>query len=133
MELPSIVLVHACVIMSWQSKPVLRRFVARHAKVNCRTDSQTAEVRAPEQASSGFRAKVGVVCDLGALTTLSPHDYVTGLAEVIKAGFIADPRILELVEVDPGCHHARRSAHPRARRARAPLLACAIQLPACRL
>ncbi len=33
--------------------------------------------------------------------TLPRADLVAGLAEVVKAGFIADPRILELVEADP--------------------------------
>jgi 3-dehydroquinate synthase len=44
----------------------------------------------------------GVLCDLNALATLPRNDYIAGLAEVIKCGFIADPRILELVEADPG-------------------------------
>jgi 3-dehydroquinate synthase len=35
------------------------------------------------------------------LATLPRPDLVAGLAEVVKAGFIADPRILELVEADP--------------------------------
>jgi 3-dehydroquinate synthase len=48
-----------------------------------------------------FHPPVGVLCDLDALATLPHHDYVAGLAEVVKAGFIADPRILELVEQDP--------------------------------
>jgi len=42
-----------------------------------------------------------VLCDLTALETLPRHDYVSGLAEVVKAGFIADPVILDLVEADP--------------------------------
>ena len=29
------------------------------------------------------------------------HEYVSGLAEVVKAGFIADPAILDLIEDDP--------------------------------
>jgi len=43
-----------------------------------------------------------VVCDLDYLDTLPPGDHVAGLAEVVKCGFIADPRILELVEADDG-------------------------------
>jgi 3-dehydroquinate synthase len=42
-----------------------------------------------------------VFCDLDSLATLPRHDLVAGMAEVVKAGFIADPRILELVEVAP--------------------------------
>lgn len=42
-----------------------------------------------------------VVCDLDHLATLPPLDFVAGLGEVIKCGFIVDPRILELVQEDP--------------------------------
>ena len=31
---------------------------------------------------------------------MSPHDFVAGLAEIVKAGFIADPVILDLVEAN---------------------------------
>jgi 3-dehydroquinate synthase len=48
-----------------------------------------------------FAPPAGVLCDLATLMTMPRADYVSGLAEVIKAGFIADPRILELVEDDP--------------------------------
>ena len=48
-----------------------------------------------------FHPPAGVLCDLTVLETLPRHDYVSGLAEVVKAGFIADPRILELIEADP--------------------------------
>ena len=45
-----------------------------------------------------FHPPAGVICDLDALDTLPGDDRIAGLAEVIKCGFIADPRILELVE-----------------------------------
>jgi 3-dehydroquinate synthase len=48
-----------------------------------------------------FHPPAGVLCDLDALATLPRPDLVAGLAEVVKCGFIADPRILELVEADP--------------------------------
>jgi 3-dehydroquinate synthase len=48
-----------------------------------------------------FHPPAGVLCDLATLVTMRRADYVSGLAEVIKAGFIADPRILDLVEDDP--------------------------------
>ncbi len=48
-----------------------------------------------------FHPPAGVLADLATLETLPQPDYVSGLAEVIKAGFIADPVILELVEADP--------------------------------
>ncbi|HEY7046502.1 MAG TPA: 3-dehydroquinate synthase [Jatrophihabitantaceae bacterium] len=48
-----------------------------------------------------FHPPVGVLCDLNVLGTLSQLDYVAGLAEVVKCGFIADPSILDLIEADP--------------------------------
>src|SRR5690606_10312450 len=45
-----------------------------------------------------FYPPVGVLCDLAALETLPRWDFVAGLAEVIKCGFVADERVLELVE-----------------------------------
>jgi 3-dehydroquinate synthase len=48
-----------------------------------------------------FHAPAGVLADLATLATLPRDEYVSGLAEVIKAGFIADPVILDLVEDDP--------------------------------
>ncbi|GLW63134.1 3-dehydroquinate synthase [Actinomadura rubrobrunea] len=48
-----------------------------------------------------FHPPAGVLCDLATLMTVPRQDYVSGLAEVIKAGFIADPAILDLVEDDP--------------------------------
>jgi 3-dehydroquinate synthase len=48
-----------------------------------------------------FHPPAGVLADLAALESLPRNDYISGLAEVIKAGFIADPAILELIEADP--------------------------------
>ncbi|WP_182376543.1 3-dehydroquinate synthase [Nocardioides sp. WS12] len=45
-----------------------------------------------------FHEPAGVLCDLQLLETLPREELVAGLGEVIKCGFIADPRILELVE-----------------------------------
>lgn len=42
-----------------------------------------------------------VVCDLTTLSSMPAADYITGLAEVIKCGFIVDPVILDLIEQDP--------------------------------
>jgi len=47
-----------------------------------------------------FHQPAGVVCDLATLETLSPHDHVAGLAEVVKTGFIADPVLLDVLEGD---------------------------------
>lgn len=57
-----------------------------------------------------FHPPVGVLADLDTLETVPKHDYVSGLAEVIKCGFIADPAILDLVEADP--EGARTPAGP---------------------
>ncbi|MQA83546.1 MAG: 3-dehydroquinate synthase [Streptosporangiales bacterium] len=48
-----------------------------------------------------FHPPAGVLCDLDFLGSLRRDDYVGGLAEIIKAGFIADPAILDLIESDP--------------------------------
>jgi 3-dehydroquinate synthase len=48
-----------------------------------------------------FHPPAGVLADLATLRTLPRREYVSGLAEVIKAGFIADPVILDLVEAGP--------------------------------
>ncbi len=48
-----------------------------------------------------FHEPAGVLCDLDALASLPQVDLVAGLAEVVKAGFIVDPVILDLVEADP--------------------------------
>ncbi len=49
-----------------------------------------------------FHSPAGVLADLAVLETLPRADYLSGLAEVIKTGFIADPVILDLAEGDPG-------------------------------
>jgi 3-dehydroquinate synthase len=60
-----------------------------------------------------FHPPAGVLADLATLETLPVEDYISGLAEVIKAGFIADPAILELVETDPGGAIVPHGAHSR--------------------
>ena len=50
-----------------------------------------------------FHPPAGVVVDLEVLKTLPEDQWVNGMAEVIKAGFIADTGILDLIEADfPG-------------------------------
>jgi 3-dehydroquinate synthase len=39
-----------------------------------------------------------VLCDTGVLSTLPPREFSAGLAEMIKAGIIADPALFELLE-----------------------------------
>ena len=48
-----------------------------------------------------FHQPAAVLVDLATLETLPPNELVAGMAEIVKAGFIADPRILELIEADP--------------------------------
>ena len=60
-----------------------------------------------------FHPPAGVVCDLTALATMPKHDYVAGLAEVVKVGFTHDPRILELVEQDPRAAQSPSGPHTR--------------------
>ncbi|MGH8827890.1 MAG: 3-dehydroquinate synthase family protein, partial [Jiangellaceae bacterium] len=60
-----------------------------------------------------FHPPVGVLCDLSALETLPRDDYIAGLAEVVKAGFIADPAILEIIEADPVAAAAPDGPHTR--------------------
>ena len=48
-----------------------------------------------------FHEPAGVVCDLDLLATLPDAEVVAGLGEVVKCGFIADQRILEIVEQRP--------------------------------
>jgi shikimate kinase / 3-dehydroquinate synthase len=45
-----------------------------------------------------FHEPAGVLCDLDLLSTLPEAEIRSGLAEVVKCGFIADPEILRLVE-----------------------------------
>ncbi|MGA8249702.1 MAG: 3-dehydroquinate synthase [Mycobacterium sp.] len=48
-----------------------------------------------------FHQPLAVVADLVTLETLPRNEIVAGMAEVVKAGFIADPVILDLIEADP--------------------------------
>ncbi|MBW1604144.1 3-dehydroquinate synthase [Streptomyces sp. JJ66] len=77
------------------------------AAVGGKTGINTAEGK---NLVGAFHPPAGVLCDLAALDSLPVHDYVSGLAEVIKAGFIADPVILDLIEQDPEA--ARRPDGP---------------------
>jgi 3-dehydroquinate synthase len=48
-----------------------------------------------------FHSPAGVLADLDTLLTLPPNELVSGLAEVVKCGFIADPTILDVIESSP--------------------------------
>ena len=77
------------------------------AAVGGKTGINTAEGK---NLVGSFHPPAGVLCDLAALDSLPVNDYVSGLAEIIKAGFISDPVILDLIEADPGA--ARTPAGP---------------------
>ncbi len=59
------------------------------------------DIAAGKNLVGAFHPPAGVLADLATLETLPREDYVAGLAEVIKAGFIADGEILRLVAADP--------------------------------
>ncbi|WP_153394319.1 3-dehydroquinate synthase [Ornithinicoccus halotolerans] len=68
------------------------------AAVGGKTGINTAEGK---NLVGAFHPPQAVLCDPGWLASMPRADYVAGLAEVIKCGLVADPRILELVEADP--------------------------------
>ncbi|HET9945870.1 MAG TPA: 3-dehydroquinate synthase [Actinomycetes bacterium] len=68
------------------------------AAVGGKTAIDTAEGK---NLVGAFHPPAGVLCDLDTLRTLPRAELVSGMAEVVKTGFVGDPRILELVEADP--------------------------------
>jgi 3-dehydroquinate synthase len=78
------------------------------AAVGGKTGINTAEGK---NLVGAFHPPAGVLCDLAALDSLPVNDYVSGLAEIIKAGFIADPTILDLIESDPVAARSPEGAH----------------------
>ena len=68
------------------------------AAVGGKTGINTAEGK---NLVGAFHTPLAVIADLEALDGLPGHDVSAGLAEVAKAGFIADERILEIIEADP--------------------------------
>jgi 3-dehydroquinate synthase len=68
------------------------------AAVGGKTGVNTAEGK---NLVGAFWPPRAVLCDLDLLDSLSPNERVAGFAEVVKAGFIWAPEILELIEADP--------------------------------
>ena len=68
------------------------------AAVGGKTGVNTAEGK---NLVGAFWPPRAVVCDLALLDSLSRNERVAGFAEVVKAGFIWYPEILELIEADP--------------------------------
>jgi 3-dehydroquinate synthase len=60
-----------------------------------------------------FHPPAGVLVDLDVLTTLPDDQWVNGMAEVVKAGLIADPVILDLVDDDPPAAARATGRHAR--------------------
>ncbi|MCV7150901.1 3-dehydroquinate synthase [Mycolicibacterium pyrenivorans] len=48
-----------------------------------------------------FHQPAAVLIDLATLQSLPRNEIVAGMAEIVKAGFIADPVILDIIEADP--------------------------------
>jgi 3-dehydroquinate synthase len=80
------------------------------AAVGGKTGINTAEGK---NLVGAFHPPAAVLCDLATLESLPPHEYVSGLAEVVKAGFVADPAILDLVESDPVSAARAEGPHTR--------------------
>jgi 3-dehydroquinate synthase len=80
------------------------------AAVGGKTGIDTAEGK---NLVGAFHSPAGVLCDLDLLATVPALDYISGLAEVVKAGFIADPAILALVESDPAGAATPAGRHTR--------------------
>ncbi|MBX7468225.1 3-dehydroquinate synthase [Streptomyces sp. MAG02] len=78
------------------------------AAVGGKTGINTAEGK---NLVGSFHPPIGVLCDLAALDSLPVNDYVSGMAEVIKTGFIADPAILDLIESDPAGARTPEGSH----------------------
>jgi len=84
------------------------------AMVDAAVGGKTAiNIAAGKNLVGAFHPPAGVLADLDALATLPRREYVSGLAEVIKAGFIADPAILGLIEQDPAAASAPGGPHER--------------------
>lgn len=67
------------------------------AAVGGKTGINTAEGK---NLVGAFYPPAGVLCDIDALETLPKWDFVAGLAEIIKCGFVSDERVLELIEAN---------------------------------
>ncbi len=68
------------------------------AAVGGKTGINTAEGK---NLVGAFWPPAAVICDLELLDSLSRNERVAGFAEVVKAGFIWYPEILDLIEADP--------------------------------
>jgi 3-dehydroquinate synthase len=76
-------------------------------------------VAAGKNLVGSFHQPAAVLCDLDLLATLPEAERTSGLAEVVKCGFIADPAILSLLERDPGARQTLPELVERAVRVKA--------------
>lgn len=67
------------------------------ASVGGKTGINTAEGK---NLVGSFYAPHAVMCDVALLDSLPRNEFLAGMAEVVKCGFIADPDILDLIEAD---------------------------------
>lgn len=67
------------------------------AAVGGKTGINTAEGK---NLVGAFHAPRAVLCDLETLDALPKNEILAGFAEIVKAGFIAEPEILDIVEAD---------------------------------
>jgi 3-dehydroquinate synthase len=67
------------------------------AAIGGKTGINTAEGK---NLVGAFYAPSAVIIDLDLLTTLSRNEILAGSAEIVKAGFIAEPEILDIYEAD---------------------------------
>jgi len=67
------------------------------AAVGGKTGINTAEGK---NLVGAFHAPRAVLCDLELLDALPKNEILAGFAEIVKAGFIAEPEILDIIEAD---------------------------------
>ena len=67
------------------------------AAVGGKTGINTAEGK---NLVGAFHAPRAVLCDLDTLDGLPKNEILAGYAEIAKAGFIAEPEILDIIEAD---------------------------------
>jgi 3-dehydroquinate synthase len=88
---------------SWlRGVPVVQVPTTVLGMVDAAVGGKTAiDIPAGKNLVGAFHPPAGVLADMETLATLPRADYVAGLAEAIKTGFIADGEILRLVAEDP--------------------------------
>lgn len=67
------------------------------AAIGGKTGINTAEGK---NLVGAFYAPAAVLCDLDLLADLPRNEILAGFAEIVKAGFIAEPEILDIIEAD---------------------------------